>query len=505
MLDGATAWISWCSVALNIFVASYLLWIHTHWARRGVPHARPRFLVGNFWDSVLQRRTRGDIVGDIYRAFDSRPFVGVYKPLMRPAVLLRDPALIQEVLVKNFRSFQNTETVFPADKDEVFSDNPFMADSERWKELRLRLSQAFTPARVRLAFDDMAGSGRKLVELLLAAGDRTSQDADKLAKRYATHAFVQVLFGIEANTLKPGEDTGPFYGMGHKIVNADNWLIKLRFTAFFYCPSLLNILGYEMANPETLIFFRKLILDSVQFRQQEGITRDDFIQHAAKLILVDGKVDDEALRASTARVINAFLETFETVSSSMAATFVLLAAHPGVQDKLRAELRGAFPTGRLTAHDELVGLPYLDCVCKEAMRVFPTADPIKRTCTKSTVLQASTGEAVSVRQGDTIYVSVEAVQHDPAYYSHADEFYPDHFSEEEIARRPKCTYLVFGEGPRMCPGNRFGMLLIKVALASVLLHVEVVPGPELALPATRDPASPLLSIKGGPWLRFRPT
>lgn len=503
MLSELPAWVP-LGLAVAAVLASYLLWIHTHWARRGVPHARPRFLLGNLWDSAIQKRTHGSVLQDIYRKFDDQPFVGVYKALMTPVLLVKDPVLIQEVLVKNFGSFQNNETVFPAGKDEVFSDNPFMAEFERWKDLRTRMSQAFTPARVRLAFDDIAFSGQKLVDFLVATGDKTSLDGDVLVKRFTAHASVRVLFGLESNTLEPGKEPGPFYEMGHKLFNSDSFMVKLKFIAFFSCPSLLNILGYSFVNQDTLAFFRKLILDSVQYRAKEGITRDDFVDHAAKLILADGKVDDEALRSSTARAINAFVETFETAATSVAATLVLLAANPEVQGKLRAELRGAFPAGKLTTYDELLALPYLDCVCKEAMRYFPPGDTLRRCCTKPTTLRASTGETVSLRPGDAVYIGVQALHHDPAYYSHPDEFYPEHFSEEESAARPKCTYLAFSDGPRMCPGYRFGTLQVKVALASVLLHLEVLPAPELVLPPQRDPKATVMGILGGPWLRFRP-
>ena len=46
----------------------------------------------------------------------------------------------------------------------------------------------------------------------------------------------------------------------------------------------------------------------------------------------------------------------------------LLAAHPEVQAKLRQELKAAQADGEIS-YDVLVSLPYLDAVCREALRL----------------------------------------------------------------------------------------------------------------------------------------
>lgn len=90
----------------------------------------------------------------------------------------------------------------------------------------------------------------------------------------------------------------------------------------------------------------------------------------------------------------------------------------------------------------------------EAMRLFPAADTLRRKCVKACTLEPKTipGKPVHLYPGALVYVSVDAVHRDPTLYEQPDAFRPDHFSEEECSRRPKCTFLSFGEGPRMCVG-----------------------------------------------------
>jgi cytochrome P450 len=56
----------------------------------------------------------------------------------------------------------------------------------------------------------------------------------------------------------------------------------------------------------------------------------------------------------------------DTTSSSMNRMFHVLAEHPEVQEKLRAEIMA---TPELLDHDSLVALPYLDGVVREILRL----------------------------------------------------------------------------------------------------------------------------------------
>ena len=73
---------------------------------------------------------------------------------------------------------------------------------------------------------------------------------------------------------------------------------------------------------------------------------------------------------------NAFFRTFilagmDTTSNALSRIFHLLAAHPDVQEKLRAEIVEAQGGDRSDIpYDDLVKLPYLDAVCRETLRVY---------------------------------------------------------------------------------------------------------------------------------------
>jgi cytochrome P450 len=58
----------------------------------------------------------------------------------------------------------------------------------------------------------------------------------------------------------------------------------------------------------------------------------------------------------------------DTTSSALAHTFHLLSQHQDVQDRLRKELIDARAGGDLS-YDGIMGLPYLDAICRETLRL----------------------------------------------------------------------------------------------------------------------------------------
>ncbi|KAE8740736.1 Cytochrome P450 CYP6 [Frankliniella occidentalis] len=496
-----TSWIS-VAVAVIAVLVAYVKWKQSYWWRRGVVQTQPRLLLGDLWDPLMRRRTAGDVIHSICRKHPKEPFIGIYK-LITPTLVVKDPELISEVLTKNFSSFANNETLWPEGADKVLSDNPFGATFDRWKELRLRLSQAFSPSRVKIAFGDLATSADCLADFIAASKPGVTHDGELLCKRFTAHASARVLFGIESRSLEVGAEPGVFYEMGHSIFNG-TFIENLRFISILFFPALLKVIGYNIVSDSTFDFFRKLIRDSVDYRHKEGVTRDDFVQHAAKTIMVDGKIAEDKLTKSTGQAINSYVETFETSGLTLGSVLLQLATNPREQDRLRTELREKLKRGQPLDHDTVMTLPFLDQVLTETMRLFPVADTIRRVCTKPTTLRSADGPSVDLDVGTPVYIPVEAVQKDPAYFSHPDEFWPDHFGPEEVESRPKNAYLGFGDGPRQCPGMKYGSLQVKVALVTLIQRFEVSPGDKQVLPLQRDPTAPFLNYKGGMWLKFRP-
>ncbi|XP_065224514.1 cytochrome P450 4C1-like isoform X2 [Planococcus citri] len=144
---------------------------------------------------------------------------------------------------------------------------------------------------------------------------------------------------------------------------------------------------------------------------------------------------------------------------------LMVAMHPDIQDKLYDELYEIFGDGdRLADENDVERLPYLDQVIRETLRRFPIPVP---------VMFREAGEDIKI--GDRIIpantivlVSISAVHFNPKYYPDPWKFNPDHFSPENVEKRPKLAFLGFSAGPRMCVGYNFGLLEMKLTLSALL-------------------------------------
>jgi hypothetical protein len=77
--------------------------------RRNIPGPKPEFFFGNMRETYFKRRHMSSVIDDIYKAYkDKEQFCGYFN-CTTPYILLLDPELVKQVLIKDFRSFRNNE------------------------------------------------------------------------------------------------------------------------------------------------------------------------------------------------------------------------------------------------------------------------------------------------------------------------------------------------------------------------------------------------------------
>jgi len=135
-----------------------------------------------------------------------------------------------------------------------------------------------------------------------------------------------------------------------------------------------------------------------------------------------------------------------------------------------------------------------------------------------------------VEKDEKIMIPIYSLHHDPKYFKDPEVFDPERFSPEENAKRPKGTYLPFGDGPRICIGmpvkrkrfklrnniafgidrfffvsligKRFVELQMKMALAEILTKFEVEPCEKTVVPLSLTKMVIFLTPDHDIWLKF---
>ncbi|MCV7370406.1 cytochrome P450 [Mycolicibacterium duvalii] len=172
----------------------------------------------------------------------------------------------------------------------------------------------------------------------------------------------------------------------------------------------------------------------------------------------DGLSDDE-IRDD---VITLMLAGHETTATTLAWLVDLLAHHPGVQDRVRAEIG----TGRTE---------YTEAVINETLRLRPPAPLTGRMTAQKYRLGDYTLPA-----GTRIVLLLDAINRDPQTYRDPDTFDPERF----VGARPDpYGWVPFGGGLKRCIGAGFSMCELTTILHTMLAEAEL-------RPVDRRPDSP---------------
>jgi len=200
-------------IVLSLFVY-YIQRCYTFWTRRGVKQISPTFPLGNFSKALTFRQSVAENVKDLYDLTDE-PLCGIYLTF-KPALLVRDPEIIQEILIKNFAHFRDRGAYVNEEYDPL-SGHLFSLSGDKWRNLRAKLSPTFTSGKLKMMFQTLLGCGVTLDKYIeqLAIDDTVFEVRDLMA-RYTTDIIASVAFGIDIDSIN--DPNILFRRIGRKVI-----------------------------------------------------------------------------------------------------------------------------------------------------------------------------------------------------------------------------------------------------------------------------------------------
>lgn len=261
-----------------LIVLIYLINQHffSYWSKRGVPFKTPTFLLGELGGLLLKRPTYGEYLQKIYEDFKNEKIVGLYFSY-RPALVIKDPLLIQDVLIKNFTSFHDRG--FPVDEEsDPLSGHLFSISGQKWRNLRVKLSPTFTSGKLKSMFPTIRDCATTLLDHIsnnINNGNDTFDTRDLLA-RYTTSVISSVAFGIENDCINERDNS--FRKMGLKYFEPSlNQIISDFLTVFM--PELSLKLKIKITPDDVEEFFMSVVKQTIEHREKnKDFERKDFMQ-----------------------------------------------------------------------------------------------------------------------------------------------------------------------------------------------------------------------------------
>ncbi|XP_029718563.2 cytochrome P450 4c21 [Aedes albopictus] len=156
---------------------------------------------------------------------------------------------------------------------------------------------------------------------------------------------------------------------------------------------------------------------------------------------------------------------YETTALQLTNVCLMLAMHPDIQERVANEIKTVFPSLDMEILPEaLKDVPYLDMTINETMRLYPVVPIIARQ--SSSVLEL---DGVNIPSGTNFVVNIGALHRRKDLWGEDPlEFNPDNFLPEKVEHRHPYAFIPLSAGPRVCIGNRYAMLSLKVFLIRLL-------------------------------------
>uniref|UniRef100_A0A1B0DEZ0 Uncharacterized protein n=1 Tax=Phlebotomus papatasi TaxID=29031 RepID=A0A1B0DEZ0_PHLPP len=365
-----------------------------------------------------------------------------------PLFLIKDPELIKQMAVKDFDHFLNHRINLDETHDPLLGRSLLFLKGQRWKDMRSTLGPAFTSSKMRTMFQLISECSSATVDFLekeVKDGKPLLTDMKDFFTRFTTDVIATCAFGIKIFGISLFEKE--FHDFFRNLV----WdTIHHRERENIYRPDMINL----------LIEARKGTLQNEEERQEtlnEGfaVVQDTKIGEA---IHERNLVEDDL----TAQCLNFFLAGSDTTSSSLCFTAHELAVNPEVQKKLLLEVDATRESlgGKPLTYEVLQNMKYLDMVMSAGIIT-------DRKCVKPYTIR--TDEiSCDVKIGETIFIPIVSIHHDPQYFPNPSRFDPERFSEENKHKINPFTYIPFGVGPRNCIGSRFALMETKAIIYYIL-------------------------------------
>ncbi|KAL4713172.1 hypothetical protein ACJJTC_018817 [Scirpophaga incertulas] len=473
---------------------------YSYWKNKGVKGPTPLPIVGNFLKAFLQKEALYNSVQDIYFSYTNEKLIGVYRGF-EPAIIIRDPELIKNVLIKDSYLFQDRGV---STTTGALTDNLFASNGEKWKIMRQKLTPVFTSKKLKDMVPVIQQCVQRFIEYVDHLVDNNIEHELKaLTSKYTLEVIGSCAFGLDLNTFTDEENV--FNHMATCIFTR-NWITRAIVVLDMIIPGLI----YQIETRKDIRdFFVNLVHKVIEDRKEKPSDRKDFMDLMIEM-REEGKLTRKLEHGVSEIEINDYMIAcqafvfyaagFETSAATMSFLLYELAINSDIQERTYKDICQAMEkyNGEIN-YDSIKEMNYLEMVVSETLRKYTVVGVLFRKAMSSYTFP---GTNVTIPKGMTVMISASGSTKNPEYFPNPQKFNPDNFLPENIQRRPPCVHLPFGEGPRNCIGMRFAKVQSMLGTATFLKNFKVEPSAKTELELKFNPKTVVIQSINGLWIKI---
>jgi retinoid hydroxylase len=166
---------------------------------------------------------------------------------------------------------------------------------------------------------------------------------------------------------------------------------------------------------------------------------------------------------------------YDTTTAALSWGLIELLRHPALYERVRREVQADDVGGEVPVTvQDLRGMPYLDAVIKETLRLHPASSVLVRG-----VHEPFTFAGHTIPAGWIVVLPLAYTHRMAEYFDEPERFDPERFlAPREEDRRTPYAWMGFGGGAHLCVGMGVGQIEIKTVFARLLRQFDftLVPG-----------------------------
>ncbi|OJA08679.1 hypothetical protein AZE42_01173 [Rhizopogon vesiculosus] len=404
-----------------------------------------------------------------------------------------DPRALHYILVKEQHIFEENDG-FLCCNQLIFGEGLISTLGEQHRKQRKMLNPVFSTSNMRELLPIIQTISNQLKSILVAnLSDHTSVEFDVLPwlSRSALDCICEGILGYHSNAMDTGNNNeyiealrmlGPF--IGKTMFFRSLVPIVMRNLSLYWRKKILDWITLSWLPTETMKNLRELrriveVMDSASrtiFEEKKVALNQPFPtpsqsswetrgRDIMSIMLESNASSSEADRLSDAELLGQMnvmiFAGLETTTAAVGRVLYMLAKHPHIQERLRAEINDtmtAYQSSGVHSHakdnngsvrlsyDVLMSLPLLDAVVRETLRVYPSLPVLTRRNIEATSLplqfpvrSASDEETstVLVAKNQRFVMSILAANHNQAVWGEdASDWKPERWLDSSQGETP---------------------------------------------------------------------
>ncbi|CAH0554485.1 unnamed protein product [Brassicogethes aeneus] len=488
-------------VAIIAVIYTWFKWSYGHWKRKNVPYIEPSFPFGNVAKSMaIDKISFTDRTLGWYKFGKENKYkhFGLYF-IKSPVLLVMDLENIKNILTTDFEHWVDRGNYVNEEGDPL-SAHLLNIGGEKWKNLRKKFTPTFTSGKMKQMFKTIADCSVSLDRVMEEKlKENKPLDIKTVAGNFTTDVIGSCALGLECGSFK--EEDSLFRVYGKRVFDSNHFdFMKMIFVNAW--PEFAKSMNLKIIPADVTNFFLSVVKNTVKYRRENNVTRKDFLQ-----ILIDmekenydGAGNSLTMNEMAAQALAFFVAGFESSATTMTFTLFEMSQHQDVQDRVRQEVNEVLAkhNGEIN-YESIMEMKYMTQVIQEALRKYPPIPDVSRRCVKEYKVP---GTDLVLEEGTLAFIPIVGIHYDEDYYPNPTKFNPERFSHENKQKIKPFSYMPFGGGRRVCIGERFGLLQVKVGLTTFLKKYRYTLNKQTQLPLKMNPLNFITTVKGDVWLNY---